>query len=140
MIFDEVGYLIALEGVPSSNSASLRSKAVDRIFRQSSVSFPPLAGAKYRQGIQYGTDERHEMYATARNTIEGFNGFVKDGAHEALADPTRRRLHGKGGAASPDCLIGHGGQRSQDSRFHGGSRGNSKREAAKGTASSKSQA
>jgi hypothetical protein len=35
------------------------------------------------------------MYATARNTIEGFNGFVKDGAHEALADPTRRRLRGR---------------------------------------------
>ena len=35
------------------------------------------------------------MYATARNTIEGFNGFVKDGAHEALSDSTRRRLWGR---------------------------------------------
>ena len=35
------------------------------------------------------------MYATTRNTIEGFNGYIKDGAHEALADPTRRRLRGR---------------------------------------------
>jgi hypothetical protein len=68
---------------------------VDRICRQTSVSFAPSAGAKYRQDIQYGTDEWHEMFATARNTIEGFNGFIKDGAHEALADPTRRRLRGR---------------------------------------------
>jgi hypothetical protein len=68
---------------------------VDRICRQTSVSFPPSAGAKYRQDIQYGTDEWQEMYATARNTIEGFNGFIKDGAHEALADSTRRRLRGR---------------------------------------------
>jgi hypothetical protein len=67
----------------------------DRICRQSSVSFPPSIGAKYRQDIQYGTDEWQEVYATARNTIEGFNGFIKDGAHEALADSTRRRLRGR---------------------------------------------
>jgi hypothetical protein len=35
------------------------------------------------------------MYATARNTIEGFNGFIKDGVHEALADPMRRRMRGR---------------------------------------------
>jgi hypothetical protein len=29
-----------------------------------------------------------------RNTVEGTNGFIKDGAHEALADPSRRRVHG----------------------------------------------
>jgi len=70
-------------------------KHADRICRQTSVSFPPSIGAKYRQDIQYGTGEWHEMYATARNTIEGFNGFIKDGAHEALADSTRRRLRGR---------------------------------------------
>jgi len=67
----------------------------DRICRQSSVSFPPSVGAKYRQDIQFGTPRWHEMYATTRNTIEGFNGYIKDGAHEALADPTRRRLRGR---------------------------------------------
>jgi serine/threonine protein kinase HipA of HipAB toxin-antitoxin module len=29
-----------------------------------------------------------------RNTIEGLNGFVKDQAHEALAQPARRRVRG----------------------------------------------
>ncbi len=35
------------------------------------------------------------MYASARNTIESFNGYIKDGAHEALGDHTRRRLRGR---------------------------------------------
>ena len=29
-----------------------------------------------------------------RNTIEGLNGLVKDPAHEALAQPARRRVRG----------------------------------------------
>ena len=31
---------------------------------------------------------------TYRNTIEGWNGYVKDPAHEALAAPGRRRVRG----------------------------------------------
>ena len=34
------------------------------------------------------------MYSTARNTIEGFNGYVKDANHEALDQPGRRRVRG----------------------------------------------
>jgi len=33
-------------------------------------------------------------YATLRNTIEGLNGFAKDPAHQALAQPGRRRARG----------------------------------------------
>ncbi len=29
-----------------------------------------------------------------RNTIEGLNGLIKDPAHEALAQPARRRVRG----------------------------------------------
>ena len=58
---------------------------------KSSVSFPPTAGAKYRQDLHYGSPEWHAMYSTARNTIEGFNGYVKDANHEALDQPGRRR-------------------------------------------------
>ena len=36
----------------------------------------------------------HARYATLRNTIEGLNGYVKDPAHEALAQPARRRVRG----------------------------------------------
>ena len=33
-------------------------------------------------------------YATVRNTIEGLNGYAKDPAHQALAQPGRRRIRG----------------------------------------------
>ena len=36
----------------------------------------------------------HARYATLRNTIEGLNGYVKDPAHQALAQPGRRRVRG----------------------------------------------
>ena len=61
---------------------------------KSSVSFPPTAGGKYRQDLHYGSPEWHAMYSTARNTIEGFNGYVKDANHEALDQPGRRRVRG----------------------------------------------
>jgi hypothetical protein len=67
----------------------------DRICHQTSVSFPPTVGAKYRQDVPFGTAAWQAMYATARNTIEGFNGYVKDGPHEALGNATRRRLRGR---------------------------------------------
>ena len=35
-----------------------------------------------------------QRYATLRNTIEGLNGYAKDPAHEALAQPARRRVRG----------------------------------------------
>ena len=34
------------------------------------------------------------MYSTARNTIEGFNGYVKDSSYEAFYQPGRRRIRG----------------------------------------------
>ena len=33
-------------------------------------------------------------YATLRNSIEGMNGYIKDGAREAADDPERRRIRG----------------------------------------------
>lgn len=59
-----------------------------------SLTFPPTAGIKYGQTLQYGTDRWHQMYSTARNTIEGFNAFVKDGAHEDLENGSGRRVRG----------------------------------------------
>lgn len=60
----------------------------------SSVSFPPGAGAKYAQHLHYGSCKWQATYSTARNTIEGFNGYVKDANHEALDQPGRRRVRG----------------------------------------------
>ena len=61
---------------------------------QQSVTIPPEAGAKFGQELLHGSAEWHTAYASLRNTNEGFNGYVKDPAHEALDDPARRRLHG----------------------------------------------
>jgi hypothetical protein len=58
------------------------------------VTIPPDAGAKFHQDLLFGSPEWHSVYSTLRNSIEGFNGYVKDGAHEALDDSERRRLRG----------------------------------------------
>lgn len=64
---------------------------------QQSVTIPPETGGKYRQSLLFGSSEWQSTYATLRNTNEGFNGYVKDPAHEALDDAGRRRLNGVAG-------------------------------------------
>ena len=65
-----------------------------RICRQTAITIPPGIGARYRQDLPYGSPAWHARYATLRNTIEGLNGLIKDPAHEALAQPARRRVRG----------------------------------------------
>jgi hypothetical protein len=65
-----------------------------RICRQTAITIAPDTGARYRQDLPYGTPAWHKTYATLRNTIEGLNGLVKDPAHQALAQPARRRVRG----------------------------------------------
>ena len=65
-----------------------------RICRQTAITIAPDIGARYRQDLPYGSPAWHKTYATLRNTIEGLNGLVKDPAHEALAQPARRRVRG----------------------------------------------
>jgi hypothetical protein len=65
-----------------------------RICRQTAITIAPGVGARYRQDLPYASSAWHQTYATLRNTIEGLNGFVKDPAHEALAQPARRRVRG----------------------------------------------
>ena len=59
-----------------------------------SVTVPIEAGAKLAQDIQDGSDEWATMYKHDRNTIEGVNGFLKDGAHEGIHIAERRRMRG----------------------------------------------
>lgn len=59
-----------------------------------SVTVPIEAGAKLAQEAQYGSDEWATMYNHDRNTIEGVNGFLKDGAHEGIHIAERRRMRG----------------------------------------------
>ena len=65
-----------------------------RICRQTAITIAPDTGARYRQDLPYGSPAWHKSYATLRNTIEGLNGYAKDPAHEALAQPGRRRVRG----------------------------------------------
>jgi len=65
-----------------------------RICRQTAITIAPDIGARYRQDLPYGSPAWHRSYATLRNTIEGLNGLIKDPAHQALAQPARRRVRG----------------------------------------------
>ena len=65
-----------------------------KICRQTAITIAPDTGARYRQDLPYGSPAWHARYATLRNTIEGLNGYAKDPAHEALAQPARRRVRG----------------------------------------------
>ena len=65
-----------------------------KICAQGSITVPPDVGAKFHQAFAHETDEWHRAYATLRNSNEGMNGFIKDGAREAVDDPERRRIRG----------------------------------------------
>ena len=65
-----------------------------KICTQTAITIAPDIGARYRQDLPYASPAWHNTYAALRNTIEGLNGYVKDAAHEALAQPARRRVRG----------------------------------------------
>ncbi len=65
-----------------------------KICLQTAITIAPDVGARYRQDLPYGSPAWHNSYATLRNTIEGLNGYAKDTAHQALAQPGRRRVRG----------------------------------------------
>ena len=65
-----------------------------RLCRQTAITIAPDVGARYRQDLPYGSPAWHARYATLRNTTEGLNGYAKDPAHQALAQPARRRVRG----------------------------------------------
>jgi len=72
-----------------------REQDRDRICaNKTSVSVPIEAAAKFLQSEHFGSHEWEEIYRHDRNTIEGQNGFLKDGAQEAIHDATRRRVRG----------------------------------------------
>jgi hypothetical protein len=72
-----------------------------KVCTQQSVTVPPGAGAKYVQELPHESPEWHAMYATLRNSNEGMNGFIKDGAREAVDDPERRRIRGVAAQSVP---------------------------------------
>ena len=82
--------IAALAKVPVLSPPELPPKACT----QGSVTISPDIGARHRQDLTFGSEEWARAYATYRNTVEGWNGYVKDPAHEALAEPGRRRVRG----------------------------------------------
>jgi hypothetical protein len=62
--------------------------------RQSAITIAPDVGARHAQSLAFGSESWARHYATLRNTIEGWNGFAKDPAHEALGQAARRRVRG----------------------------------------------
>ncbi|MGH3732187.1 MAG: hypothetical protein ACRDVC_02225 [Acidimicrobiales bacterium] len=84
------------EGHRSAPLASERSspRARRRPCEQHSITIAPDVGARFTQDFAFGSEEWSRHYATLRNTIEGWNGFVKDPSHEALAQSARRRVRG----------------------------------------------
>ncbi|MBV0895325.1 hypothetical protein [Microbacterium sp. NC79] len=61
---------------------------------KSSIAIPLEAGAKHAQHYQYRSEEWQAHYGHGRNTVEGFNAYLKDGATFNLADPRRPCLRG----------------------------------------------
>ncbi len=51
-----------------------------KVCTQQSITLPPEEGAKYAQELPHQTPEWHARYAKLRNSNEGMNGFIKDGA------------------------------------------------------------
>jgi hypothetical protein len=68
--------------------------APPKVCTQSAVTIAPDIGARHRQDLAFGSEEWASTYAAYRNTIEGWNGYVKDSAHEGLGEPGRRRVRG----------------------------------------------
>jgi hypothetical protein len=65
-----------------------------KVCRQGSVTISPDVGVRHRQDLPFGGEAWCDLYGTLRNAIEGLNGYAKDGGHEALGDPSRRRVRG----------------------------------------------
>lgn len=65
-----------------------------KVCTQQSITVSPEAGAKFAQELLHNSPEWHAMYPIQRNSNEGMNGFIKDGAREAVGDPERRRIRG----------------------------------------------
>jgi len=65
------------------------------VCRQQTVTVHKTKGARYLQDLRYGSPEQTAVYNALRQAQEGFHGFAKDEAKEALGTAGNRRFHGK---------------------------------------------
>jgi hypothetical protein len=66
-----------------------------QVCRQETVSIHVTDNAKFRQSLQYGTEEHYALYNLMRQSQEGEHGRAKDEAYQGLRSPTRRRMRGR---------------------------------------------
>jgi hypothetical protein len=66
-----------------------------QVCRQETVSIHVTDNAKFRQNLQYGTEEHYALYNLMRQSQEGEHGRAKDEAYQGLGSPTRDRMHGR---------------------------------------------
>ena len=55
-------------------------KRLPTICSEATVRVEEAFGLRWIQDLRYGTDEWHAIYSVLRQSIEGYNGIVKDGA------------------------------------------------------------
>jgi hypothetical protein len=65
------------------------------VCKRDSVSVTIEQTPKHAQSLVYGTPEHAALYRLLRSSNEGIHGQFKDGAKEAVADPSRRLVRGK---------------------------------------------
>ena len=85
-----------------SPAADLDTHNPPAVCTQQTVTIPDVEFARYQQTIRYGTPEYDHRYGCLRNSQEGYHGFVKDDAKEALANPGKRRI---GGLAAQQVFV-----------------------------------
>ncbi|TYP87134.1 hypothetical protein [Blastococcus xanthinilyticus] len=66
-----------------------------QVCRQETVSIHVTDDAKFRQSLQYGTEEHYSLYNLMRQSQEGEHGRAKDEAYQGLGSPSRRRMRGR---------------------------------------------
>ncbi|MCP2340658.1 hypothetical protein [Actinomadura rupiterrae] len=64
------------------------------ICKQGSITIGSEDGAKHWQAHPYGSPIWQKLYFRLRNAVEGFNGFAKDDAQEAIERAQKRRIRG----------------------------------------------
>lgn len=63
----------------------------DRVCTKTCVTIKRTDGLRYKQALEFGSEEWYAFHKHARNSIEGINSYLKDDGKEQI-DSTKRRL------------------------------------------------
>lgn len=68
---------------------------IPKICRQETVTIHEHDHAKFRQELQYGSEEHYKLFNLMRQFQEGEHGRFKDEAYQALGSKGKRRMRGR---------------------------------------------